>query len=125
MRNFFMTIMAVTALLFQRNVCLAKKGRPVPVFGWYNEKEKTFMQVAEGEFTDAELIEKGWSRKIFLFCEYRKPKPNSVAVNLWYHTANHAYVSVAESEFTDKQMKERGYTNKHFQYYLLIHKNKG
>jgi hypothetical protein len=85
----------------------------------YYISSNNYVTVADDEYTDSEIANKGWLGKECLFYGYHKPGPERIGIYSWFNPAINRYISIAEDEFTDDQMKKNGYFNKHFQFYAL------
>ncbi len=91
-----------------------------PIYRWCDSAHRCYRIVSEGECTDEQLAQQGWTGKTAIFNAYREAGPGRIAVYGWYNATTGAYISVAEDEFTDDQMQRGGYAGKHLQFYGLI-----
>lgn len=89
----------------------------VGVYRWFNDKDKNYVTVADGEFQEGQLLNWYWKDKTLLFFAYRNPGPDRVAIYSWFNPVTKDQISLAEDEFSDNEMLKMGYAQKRFQYY--------
>ena len=119
MKRTILLLTTVLATILLGNKSYAQEDL-VRVFRWYVPEDNQYVNEAEGEFQDGQLINWGWTDKTLIFFAYRNPGPGRVAVYGWENPVTRAHISVAEDEFSDDDMLKTGYTHKHLQYYALV-----
>ncbi len=118
MKRTIILITTVLAFVLIGNKSFAQEDL-VRVFRWYIPEDNQYVNEAEGEYQDGQLINWGWTDKTLIFFAYRTPGPGRVAVYGWENPVTRAHISICEDEFTDDFMLKTGYTHKHLQFYAL------
>ena len=121
MKKTFVLLTALLATTFAGNKTFAQDQDEdlVAVYRWFNNEDKNFVTVADGEFQEGQLLNWNWKDKTLLFFAYRNPGQDRVAVYSWFNPLTKDQISIAEDEFTDNQMLKMGYAQKRLQYYAL------
>lgn len=119
MKKTLVLLTAVLATTLVGNNALAQDidDELVAVYRWFNDKDKNYVTVAEGEFQEGQLLNWMWKDKTLLFYAYRNPGPDRVAIYSWFNPVTKDQISLAEDEFNDNEMLKMGYAQKRFQYY--------
>ncbi len=119
MKKTFVLLTAVLATTLGGNNTFAQDvdDELVAVYRWFNDKDKNYVTVADGEFQEGQLLNWYWKDKNLLFFAYRNPGPDRVAVYSWFNPVTKDQISLAEDEFTDNELLKMGYAQKRFQYY--------
>lgn len=98
----------------------------IAVYRWIMPNCKEFILVGEHEYTDAQMIAKGYSGKELVFYAYQTDPGDGrhVKVSKWMNTATNGCkdytLSVTELEYPGYSLSDFGYTNKTTQFYVPL-----
>lgn len=113
-------VSAVVAGMFLGNTTKAQaqeSDEMVPVYRWFNQVDRNYVTVAEGEYQEGQLLNWKYNNKTLVFYAFREPGPNRVAVYRWFNPSTKDIISIAEDEYSDDDMLKMGYKEKHLQFY--------
>ncbi|MFT4060965.1 MAG: hypothetical protein QM642_01260 [Edaphocola sp.] len=119
----FLFVSAVVAGMFLGNGTAAQaqgSDEMVPVYRWFNQVDRNYVTLAEGEYQEGQLLNWKYDKKTLIFYAFREPGPNRIAVYRWFNPTTKDLVSVSEDEFTDDDMIKMGYKEKTLQFYAPI-----
>ena len=114
---------AIVAGMFLGNITKAQaqnNDEMVPVYRWFNQVDRNYVTLAEGEYQEGQLLNWKYNDKTLIFYAFKEPGADRIAVYRWINPTTKDAISVAADEYTDDQMLKMGYTGKHLQFYAPI-----
>jgi len=89
----------------------------VAVYRWWQPSDQDWVDVVEGQPSDAQMQSWGYTSRTFQWYAYATEQPDTVAVYRWWQPTDRDWVTLRDQEIPDATMRTNGYLDKTFLFY--------